>query len=289
MSQTGTCALCLNTKADLQSSHYLPAGVYRLCKTVDTPGNSSPLLVTKGTVVQTDYQQKAFLLCSDCEQRFNRFGERWVFANGIQKQMPTFPPLTVDEKTFPFLAKLQMLKPSQSGFGVKVFTNGQVDPIARGALAYFAASMFWRGAVYPWTPMRTYPVRLGPYKEDFRRYLLGQSDFPMNAALTVTVREPGMIWKHTQNPISSRVDRAYVHRFVMPGFVFHLRVGKDLADWIQEICFVRGAGGPVIVGSYLEQGIGDLASGVLNEGDGAAKLQALTQRNARGGGAPPAV
>ena len=287
MSQTGTCALCLNTNQELQSSHYLPAGVYRLCKTVDTPGNSSPLLVTKGKVVQTDYQQKAFLLCSDCEQRFSKFGEKWVFANGIQKQMPTFPPLTVDEKTFPFLAKLQTLQPSQSGFGVKVFTNGQVDPIARDALAYFAASMFWRGAVYPWTPKRTYPVRLGPYEEDFRRYLLGQSDFPINAALTVTVREPGMIWKHTHNPISSRVDRAYVHKFVMPGFVFHLRVGKDLAEWIQETCFVRGTGGPLIVGSYLEQGIGDLASGVLNEDDGAAKLQARVHRNARAKVTPP--
>ena len=81
--------------------------------------------------------------------------------------MPTFPPLAVDEKTFPFLAKLQTLKPSQSGFGVEVFTNGQVDPTARDALAYFAASMFWRGAVYPWTPKHTYPIRLGPYEEDF--------------------------------------------------------------------------------------------------------------------------
>lgn len=281
MTQTGTCALCLHTNVELQSSHYLPAGVYRLCKTADTPGNSSPLLVTKGRVLQTDYQQRAFLLCSDCEQLFNKFGESWIFANGIQKQMATFPPLTVDEKTFPFLARLQMLQPSQSGFGVKVLTDGQVDTIARDTLAYFAVSMFWRAAVYPWTPLRTYPVRLGPYKEDFRRYLLRRSDFPMNAALTVTVREPGMIWKHTHNPISSRIDRAYVHKFVMPGFVFHLRVGKDLPDWVQETCFVRGAGRPLIVGSYLEQGIGDLASGVLNEDDGAAKLQALVQRNAR--------
>ena len=44
---------------------------------------------------------------------------------------------------------------------------------------------------------------------------------------------------------------------------------------------MRDTGRSLIVGSYLEQGIGDLASGVLNEDDGAAKLQALVHRNAR--------
>jgi hypothetical protein len=124
-------------------------------------------------------------------------------------------------------------------------------------------------------------VRLGPYKESFRRYLHGESDFPESAALSVTVRNPGLIWKHTQAPISTRVDGANVHKFVMPGFVFHMWVGKDLASWIHEVCFVRGAGGPLGVGSHLEQGIGDLASGVLNVDNGAEKVNALVERQTR--------
>ena len=283
MGRIGICALCLHSDVELQCSHYIPAGIYRLCRTADEPGNPSPLFVARGVVVQTDYQKKAYLLCHDCEQRFNKLGERWIFANGIQQQMPTFGPFTVDEKTFPLLAKLQRLRPSHSGFGVRVFRSGQVDLAAREALAYFAASMFWRGSVPQWGENGTSPVRLGPYKETFRRYLHGESDFPKDAALTVTVREPGMIWKHTHQPISTRADGAHVHKFVMPGFVFQMWVGQNLADWIREGCFVRGVGRPLMVGSHLEQGIGDTASGVLNADDdtGAKKLKTLVTRQGR--------
>ena len=76
-------------------------------------------------------------------------------------------------------------------------------------------------------------------------------------------------------PRAFAAARAAFVLFEMPGFVFHLRVGKDLVGWIQETCFVRGTGGPLIVGSYLEQGIGDLASGVLNEDDGAECVEAV--------------
>ena len=190
-------------------------------------------------------------------------------------------PFTVDEKTFPVLAKLNTLRPSHSGLGARVFTDGQVDLAAREALTYFAASMFWRGSIRPWGNKGTCPVRLGPYREAFRRYLNRESDFPTNAVLSVTVREPSLIWKHTHQPMSTRVEGANVHKFVMPGFVFHLWVGGHLATWIHEVCFVRGAGRPLMVGSHLEQGIGDTASGVLNVDNGAAKLQALLQRQAQ--------
>jgi hypothetical protein len=100
MGQTGPCALCLDFDMELQASHFMPAGIYRLCKTADTSGNPSPLLVSKGVVVQTDYQQRAHLLCRACEQRFNKFGESWVFANGIQKHMPTFDPFVDERRRF---------------------------------------------------------------------------------------------------------------------------------------------------------------------------------------------
>ena len=256
----GTCKLCLHSDVALQRSHYVPAGVYRLCKTADAPGNSSPLLIAKGLLVQTDHQERAYVLCHDCEQRFNKLGEKWIFSNGIQQRMPTFGPFTVDKTTFPLLAKLQQLHPSHFGFGVKVFTGEQVETAAREALTYFAASMFWRGAVYPWLGKDIYPVRLGPYREAFRHYLYGESGFPTKAALAITIREPGMIWKHTHHPLSVRRDGVHTHKFVMPGFIFQMQVGKDLAEWVRDCCFVRGAGKPLMVGSHVEQGIGDTAS-----------------------------
>ena len=197
--------------------------------------------------------------------------------------MPTFAPFTVDEKTFPLLAKLQKLQARHSSFKIRIFTSDQVDPTTRDALAYFAASMFWRGSVYPWAGNGSYPVKLGRYEEAFRQYLRGESGFPTDAVLSVTVREPSMIWKHTHNPITVRVDGALIHKFVMPGFVFHLYVGQRLDNWLREVCFVRGVERPLVVGTHLEQGIGNTASLVFNADSdyGAKKLQTLTQRQGK--------
>lgn len=50
-------------------------------------------------------------------------------------------------------------------------------------------SVFWRASVHVWErPLKSEsPIRLGPYEETCRKYLLGETDFPKNVALTLVV------------------------------------------------------------------------------------------------------
>ena len=60
---------------------------------------------------------------------------------------------------------------------------------AGAKLAYFAASILWRGSAHQWRFGKQLLTRisLGPYEEELRQYLLGQTQFPRNAVLAVDV------------------------------------------------------------------------------------------------------
>jgi hypothetical protein len=77
--------------------------------------------------------------------------------------------------------------------------------------------MFWRGAVYAWNDDGSIPVRLGPFQEQFRQYLLGLKAFPQDCSLLVMVREEKDINRLTYEPIGNRKGKFHVYRFPMPG------------------------------------------------------------------------
>src|SRR5262249_51451004 len=74
------CKLCRN-RGSLRNSHFLPAAMYKF---LHSPGESFHMIVSKEKTFSTSSQFKAYLLCDDCEQRFNGRGERWVLANGYR-------------------------------------------------------------------------------------------------------------------------------------------------------------------------------------------------------------
>ena len=67
------CKLCLRKVSQLEGSHFLSAGIYRILRD-ETEKNLNPWLLTPTTAVQTSRQMKARLLCRDCEQRFSELG-----------------------------------------------------------------------------------------------------------------------------------------------------------------------------------------------------------------------
>jgi hypothetical protein len=71
----GKCKLCLLNGMDLQESHFVSAGIYRLLRG-DGEANPNPWVIMEKAAFQTSKQQKAPLLCSDCEQRLSRNGEK---------------------------------------------------------------------------------------------------------------------------------------------------------------------------------------------------------------------
>ena len=78
------CKLCLQSVAPLRDSHFLSAGIYRILRD-DNEKNPNPWVLSGKGAVQISRQMKAHLLCADCEQRFSKFGERWVLKHCFTK------------------------------------------------------------------------------------------------------------------------------------------------------------------------------------------------------------
>lgn len=81
---TGTCALCGHFEI-LRNSHFLPAGFYRR---MNMPG-----LITTHSVRTTSRQTRAYILCVDCEHRFDKSGEDYVLKNAANWKTGVFPLL----------------------------------------------------------------------------------------------------------------------------------------------------------------------------------------------------
>jgi hypothetical protein len=162
----GKCKLCLANSVELHDSHFLPKGVYRILRD-DGASKPDPWIITERKAVQISLQLKAALLCHDCEQRFSRQGENWVLANCLRR-----------DGTFPLASILASRTPDifSDSNPTRVYFAATIPEINSRALAYFAASMFWRGSIHPWNHDGSIPVELGPFRESFRKY--GTCGFP---------------------------------------------------------------------------------------------------------------
>jgi len=239
----GRCKLCLEDEVDLKDSHFLPAGIYRLLRD-ETEKNPNPWMLTERTAVQTSQQMTAWLLCNDCEQRLSKFGENWVLRHCRKK-----------DGSFPLASLLASRSPhvSSETTPTRLYYAARIPEIDISALAYFAASIFWRGSIHPWNEDGSIPVALGPFREQFRQYLMGQKTFPESCALWVAVREGEEIGRMTYAPIGKREGKLHTFKFPMPGFAFSLMVSKNISVNHRERCFVHGVGNPIIVTPVIEK------------------------------------
>jgi len=238
------CKLCLQIVERLDDSHFLPAGIYRRLRD-DHSVNPNPVLVTPRGAVPTSKQAKAHLLCRKCEQLLCKQGESWVLAHCLQA-----------DGSFPLASALAARTPdvSSSETPTKLYYASGIPEISISALTYFAASIFWRGAIYPWCSDGRVPVPLGSFfQEELRKYLTGQQSFPHDCfSLFVIVREGKAIDRLTYFPAGNRIGMCHSYRFPMPGFCFMLFVGKHITTQISEKCFAAGNGNPLVVTSVLE-------------------------------------
>jgi hypothetical protein len=195
----GRCALCKGDGVELQKSHLVPAGAFRRLR----DDNRHPALITRGKMIETARQTWAHLLCRSCEQRLATRGEAWVLANGLQS----------DRVTFPLLQHLMATKAATAEPTLGIFQpqiSGQYDP---SAIAYFAASMFWRASAHSWGQPDLYPIRLGSkYGEQLRLFLMDHGPFPERALLLTVVRAISPVSTLTAYPCSVEGD-SLVHIF----------------------------------------------------------------------------
>ena len=239
----GKCKLCLQDGRELQQSHYLPAGVYRILRD-NQEKNPHPWLLTPRATLQTSKQLTAPLFCGECEQRLSRNGEDWVLKNCLKP-----------DGRFPLAAALLTRKPdlSSSQTSTKIYFASKVAEINVSALCYFAASIFWRGSIYDWNSSS--PVTLGPFEESFRVYLMGLAGFPKECSLWLAVREGKEVDRITYPPAGSRTGSFHTYRFPMPGFAFLLLVGKGVPENYRDFCFATGAGNPIVMTAILEDAL----------------------------------
>lgn len=248
----GTCRLCQATNVKLRDSHYVPKAVYRQLR---DPGAAKPdpWTITSKASFQTSKQMTAHLLCDGCEGALSANGEDWVLRR-FQRLDGTFELASILSAQLPVAAS--------NDNPTKVYTAGTVPDLDAAAMAYFAASVFWRGSLHPWNDDGSIPVALGRYGEEFRRYLRGEQAFPTHAVLILSVREGGAVSMMTVPPFRNPTAGVHTYNFLMPGLAFVLAVGQGISPLMKQYCFVRGLGHPIAATPILESHLEELARGM---------------------------
>jgi hypothetical protein len=245
----GTCKLCLTVGAELQNSHLIPAGLYKLLLHEGGDSSGGLVLIAPSGTRTTSRQHREYALCKACESRFGKY-ESWALRHGPRKQ------------AFPLLSQVLTTCPqdfrTHPDLSVR-YTDGKIDV---DSLVRFASSIFWRASAFA-----KREINLGPYQEALRSFLVGEEPFPAAMALYVVLRPQNELSMMIRFPQSSRSGSMRMHVFAAPGYSFNLLVGKDLSDAARSACIVRGPGKPIGIGSFLEETIAASAVDSLLEAE----------------------
>ena len=225
------CGLC-QLDRPLVGSHLLPAAAYKLAREPHRR-NPHPIVVTRRRAASSSRQISDQFLCAECEDRFSKHGERDVLAQcarpdgfALRDVLKTLPPLVEDD-------------------GFTVFdVAGSIGSRVADYL-YFAASVFWHAAARAWTlDSETIPrIRLGPYEEQLRRFLIGELPFPDGIRLFVHVWSEEHAGFTSIAPCSARApDGTHRHKFTIPGILFIILVGQTGAREIDAGALNSNAG-----------------------------------------------
>jgi hypothetical protein len=229
----GTCRLCGEENKELRNSHLIPRGLYP----------EDVVIMTPTIVLTTDKQIAAPLLCDECEQRFNKYGECWMLRQ------------VNSEKGFPLLERLKLAIPVRSSRQLQfhAFSCTQTG-IDSDQLAYFALSVLWRASVKTWSLLgQTTRVSLGEYEEPVRNYLLGKTGFPAETVVRVTVCTDFGSQGSFYVPCGVPANPYTTYALLTQGIYFRVLMGKHLPPEIRQLCCVTGNDKMIFVASCEEK------------------------------------
>jgi hypothetical protein len=228
----GLCPLCKETK-EIVSSHLIPARVYEYCR----PPGSHPIAVSAEYVNRTDRQTQDHLLCLECEDILNRGGETWLL-----------PLLASAEGSFPFYDILTRVAPDIRDDKAAGYAAANNPDIPCDKLTHFAIGVFWKASVHSWRGKEKEPmIELGPYREDARKFLRGESEFPIRMTMTIGILPPPVKLIGFEYPCRGADNEWHSFTFYIPGIRFVLNVGRSIDEGTRRICFVRHPARPIIV------------------------------------------
>ena len=222
----GACRLCLRER-ELRESHFMPAALYPWRRKPQfAMGDGTPLAPTEFT---------AHLLCADCEHRFNRNGENEVLRWLAPKAKAGTSPLQTKLKE----VKPLFVDPPPSG------TCYQASALQIDAekFAYFGLSLLWRAAAHSWpfSPDKfSMKLDLGEHLEPLRRYLLGETPFPDDTHVLLTVCTDTKSQKYWAPPQPGEPPGM----FVVPvlGMAYRFWLGRVIPSTIEQGIFFPSDG-----------------------------------------------
>jgi hypothetical protein len=206
----------------LCDSHYLPKRLYGFLRAAQLQ-NPNPLMEVGGELKQVSVQYRGYVFCEECEDLFNKHGEKWVLAN---------IPHDYDAM-FPLHDAINQLQPVFSRKGLVLCNVNGARAFDLDQLVYFATSIFWRGTIHDWrtkTGLVAPRVNLGVLEEPIRKFLLGESGLPddKNMVLTIDVWPYKKIHQVAYPPCAAHLQECHRYWFYVPGLLFSVFLGKNI-------------------------------------------------------------
>ncbi len=246
------CALCLQL-AELQNSHGpLPSSIYRRLQ--NPPAViKEPIWLTADVALATSKQGRDYVLCARCEKLLSRNGEDYAAKQMCDKG-----------KNFPLLEALKNAPALGFWPGASAYSALTVG-IDTEKLAYFALSVLWRSAVHDW-PIpaggRLPRIGLAGLEEVVRKYLIGNSFFPRDASLIITVATDQKSRGVAYEP-SATAGFPGAYGFLACGIHFAIFLGSSVPSQIREIRCVTSPRQPIFcadIERHTDRAMGPLAT-----------------------------
>lgn len=226
----------------------MPAALYDYCR----KGEHRPIKVGRGFVIPTDRQTQDYLLCADCEDVLNSGGERWILDK-----------LATWERTFPLYDLLSKVPPFLDEDGMAVYLAGQNHDIEVEKLTHFAMGLFWKASIHSWSKDTIHPrIDLGPYSEEIRKWLRGQSPFPKYIYLIVVIERPQKAQITMSDPYEGVRQGWRTHFVHIPGVLFMMALGKTVDESVRVLSLVN-AENPINVSDAVTDDFENLMVGIL--------------------------
>jgi hypothetical protein len=212
----------------------MPAALYPRKRTITA--------TTQAATMTNPNQVKDYLLCRDCEGKFNGNGEsevlRWLAPKASRKH------------PFPLLDKIRGVVPIRTEADLSIYSGAALG-LEMGKFAYFALSVVWRGAVTLPDGTLTSPLDLGPHEEPVRRFLLNEAPFPQEAAVTVAVCTDTFTREYWIAPMVSTDYGCSSFRILTLGAVFGVWIGSRIPHRIRRYC-CRSSPEQAIFGTHCD-------------------------------------
>jgi len=211
--------------------------------------------------MQTSRQLQHRLLCQVCEDVLNKGGENWLL-----------PLLATIDKKFPLLDIIEQFEADVVDGELRTYAASRNPGIKIDKLIHFMMGVFWKASIHSWEGGNKGPrIELGPYGERVRTFLRGETPFPKNMGLVLSVspREKALV--SFSAPYRNPVNEFHSFTFHIPGVLCVLCVGKNLGASMPYICFAANPAHPILVAD-LAKDIASVGASIFGKAHKSRKL-----------------